>query len=296
MKKEVIDKVNNLILAQMEKGVAPWRKPWSGYGPASNPTTGKRYRGVNALTLNILSHARKPFYLTFKQAKAAGGTVRKGAKGFPVVFWSIHSMEKEIDGEKFQKSVPFLKYYTVFNIDDVDGLNLEIPEPSRIVFEPISHCEQIVGSMPQAPRIESGGDRAAYYPLSDRVVVPEPESFESPGFYYSVLFHELAHSTGHKSRLNRPMEAVFGSPDYAREELIAELASSYLAHEAGIDMPEIDEQAASYLVSWSRSLRQDPYLFIRAAGKAQRAAEWILGDKPEEEKAVAAEKPEAVAA
>lgn len=297
MKKEVIDRVNNIILAEMEKGIAPWRKPWSGYGPASNPTTGKRYRGINALTLNILAGCRKPFYLTYKQATAAGGKVRKGSKGFPVVFWNFHRIEKEIDGEKYAKTVPFLKHYTVFNIEDCDGLNIHIQEPSRIVFEPISYCQEIVEAMPQAPRINHGGDRAAYNSGLDLVRIPEPETFISSAAYYSTLFHELAHSTGHPTRLNRKLGNEFGTVEYAKEELIAELAASYVCHEAGIDMPELNEQSASYLAGWCRNLRQDPLLFVKSAGKAQRAAEWILNDKPEAEEASEAKpeaKPEAV--
>ena len=273
-KTDMYAEVTSRIVAALESGTIPWRKPWSGHSAIpTNLATGKKYRGVNVWVLGSLGYDL-PYFCTFKQAKSLGGQVRKGEKGYPVVFWKF--LKKEEGGKT--KSIPLLRHYTVFNIAQIDGV--EAPQVPETTHNPISACETVVKDWIRGPRIEhNAGDRACYSPQFDRVTMPNPEQFQSPSAYYSTLFHELTHSTGHKDRLNRETLnniAYFGSHEYSKEELVAELGASYLCAHTGIDNDTIDN-SASYIASWLKALKNDPKLLLQAASQAQKAADHILG-------------------
>lgn len=272
--------VTDRIVEALEAGVVPWARPWrtlEGYGPTSLGS-GKPYRGVNVMTLGVTSILRgyqSQYWCTFRQAKELGGSVRKGEKASPVVFWKW--IEKKNDSGDVESRYGFLRYSSVFNVDQCDGVDSPPVEPLA-EFDPIDAAERISSTMPARPEVKhSPQDRAYYSPALDYVHMPLRASFESAEAYYAVLFHELAHSTGHESRLNRKNLVVssFGDESYAREELVAEMAAAYVCGAAGID-PRVD-QSASYIASWMRAIKDDARLIVTAAGAAAKASDWILG-------------------
>jgi antirestriction protein ArdC len=265
------------IIEAMEKGVCPWHKPWaSGY---YNAKTGHRYRGLNVPVLALCGFS-DPRFLTFKQAQSMGGHVRKGERGICVMFWKIVKKETEdaITGEKAEKRLPVLKTFTVFNVEQCEGL--ELPPVQVFEHHPIEEAEALVANMPKRPGIEHGGQRAYYSPALDYVGMPTPESFESPEAYYSTLFHELTHSTGHRSRVDRftatDYTAKFGSEPYAKEELVAELGAAFLRAACGITTEPEEANSASYLHGWLSVLKNDRRMLVNAAAQAQKAADFIL--------------------
>ena len=277
----VYDIVIDRIVKQLEAGIVPWRRPWGGPDHAPrNAASRKFYRGVNVFLLATASYDASD-WLTFRQANLWGGHVRKGERGWPVVFWSVRETIDPATGQKDRQFI--LRQYTVFNVEQCDGLPAVLTQPAapQIDFQPIAECERIVAGLPaNRPAVEHGGTRACYSPSLDRVQMPKPERFESAEAYYSVLFHELTHATGHPSRLNRPGitdVAPFGSPVYSREELVAEMGAAFLCGQAGIDAPALEVNQAAYLAGWLRQLRGDSRLVVQAAAQAQKAADWILG-------------------
>jgi antirestriction protein ArdC len=214
--------------------------------------------------------------------KTAGGTVRKGERGVPVVFWKVYDGKEDPEtGETAKRFV--LRYYTVFNAAQLDGV--AVPErsvtPDR--FPPIERCEQLVRTMPHRPAIVHGHQQAFYTPATDTLHMPIPACFQSPEAYYAMLFHELTHSVGHQSRLNRHTLTdlcLFGSPTYAKEELVAEMGAAYLCGVCGIENVTIDNSAA-YIQSWMQVLRNDPHMLVHAAAQAQKAADYIQNLQPE---------------
>lgn len=276
MKTDVYQIVTDRLIQALEAGTAPWRKPWSGSGGIPcNAITGRPYHGINSFLLLCLPY-NKARFLTFKQAQAAGGTVRKGEKGTPIVFWNwIESDQKSSDGKP--KKIPFLRYFTVFNVAQCDGLELDDEtEPETIAHDPIPAAQSVIDRT--GASVHHGGFRAYYEPTADRITLPEMNAFETPEAYYQTAFHELGHWTGHKSRLDREgisSLAAFGSAVYSKEELIAEMTASFLCAQVGID-PDL-ENSASYLAGWIRALRGDSKLAVRAAGAASKASDLILG-------------------
>lgn len=282
----VYEVITNRIIEQLEQGVAPWQKPWSARGDAGLPhnfATKKAYRGINVWMLTCTGYP-SPAFLTFKQAQDLGGTVRKGEKGYPVVFWKFGQNEDKSTGEI--KDYAMCRYYTVFNIAQCDNIQIDLPAPSDVPEVPaIDCCESIVANWQGKPTIDHGSNRGAFYqPSCDRVSMPARDLFVNSEEYYSTLFHELTHSTGHKSRLNRSTiteMAPFGSCNYSREELIAEMGAAFLCGFAGIENKTIDN-SASYIAGWLRKLRDDHKLVITAAQQAQKACDLILGHKFEQ--------------
>jgi antirestriction protein ArdC len=269
----VYEVVTTRIVQALEAGVIPWRKPWHTEAP-KNLVSGRAYRGVNILLLESTSFA-SPCWVTFRQALALKGTVRKGEQGTPVVFFQRASAEDEKDDRKRRG---FLRYYSVFNIEQCEGI--EAPPPvEREPFNPITRCDEIVRGYRDGPRIDHGRSRACYIPIEDTIEMPLPEAFTSADEYYSCLFHEFAHSTGAHSRLNRrgvTDPVSFGSHAYSFEELVAEIGSSFLCAESGILTRTIDN-SASYISHWARRLRQDPTWIVRASSEAATAATFVLG-------------------
>ena len=198
-----------------------------------------------------------------------------------VVFWKQLETTDRKTGEP--KRVPLLRYYNVFNAAQVDGIPTPDAAPAEwaVPIEPIAEAERVVAGYADGPRIEHGGSQAYYRPADDLVRIAEPGRFLSREFYYATAFHELAHSTGHSSRLDRGLDtnlAPFGSADYSREELVAEMGAAFLSAVAGISPPTI-EQSAAYIAGWRKKLTADPKLVVSAAGAGQRAADWVLGQR-----------------
>lgn len=268
---KVYEMVTNKIIEQLEKGVIPWRKPWVNFS-AINWKTGKAYRGINTLLLEPGEYA------SFKQIKEAGGTVKKGEKGHVVVFWKWIEIEDDETGEK--EEIPFLRYYKVFEINSqVEGLKSK-RETTEYQHDPVEEAEKIIKGYKNGPCYSFHPGSAYYQPLLDRINVPPMKDFKIVDEYYCTIFHEMVHSTGHRSRLNRKgIEEItaFGSEVYSNEELIAEIGAAMLCGVAGIDNSTI-ENSASYIQSWLRRLKNDKRLIVTASAQAQKAADYILGN------------------
>jgi antirestriction protein ArdC len=280
----VYDQITEQIIASLEKGTVPWRKPWkSQSGLPRNLVTKKLYRGINVFLLHSM-HYESPCWLTFRQALELGGHVRKGEKACPVVFWKQLEREDEQTGET--EKIPMMRFYSVFNVAQCDGLK-NISAPVETPLSAPSKPHEIIGFMPKPPEIKHGMSRAFYSPSADTVAMPDQASFETEVGYHATLFHELIHSTGHASRLNRPTlteSAGFGSNPYCKEELIAEMGAAFLCGQAGI-AESILENSAAYVQNWLEQLKNDKKLIVQAAAQAQKAADFILGVKHEEQPA-----------
>jgi antirestriction protein ArdC len=268
MSKKIYDMITNKIIEKLEAGTVPWRQPFVN-GIAVNWKTQKPYRGINTMLLDGGEYA------TFNQIKEAGGNVKKGEKSHIVVFWKWLEKEDEESGEI--ENIPYLRYYRVFEVgSQVEGL-----EPKRkeraYQHDPIQEAEKIKEQYVNAPSYSYISGSAYYKPFQDHINVPPKEDFRSIHEYYSTLFHELIHSTGHKDRLNRSGITAyngFGSESYSKEELIAELGASMLCGIAGIDNHTLDN-SASYIQSWLRALKNDRTLIISASQQAQKAVDYI---------------------
>ena len=275
MANKVYQKVTERIIEKLEQGEVPWHMPWSSELP-KNLVSGKTYRGINVFLLGSMGYS-SPHWLTFKQTDSLGGHVNKGEKSTMVVFWKMWERENT-DGEK--ESIPVLRYFKVFNVDQVSLPAEEMPaSPGKNDIEPIPAARGIIGSWNQCPQITHGEPQAYYRPSTDVVNMPQPEVFKGAEEYYSTLFHELSHSTGHESRLNRPgiTELTgFGTRDYSKEELIAEMGAAFLCAVTGIEDRILDNSAA-YIQGWLKKLGSDPKLVVLAAAAAQRAADHIQG-------------------
>ncbi len=265
--------ITNRILESLSQGVVPWRCPWTVEAPR-NLVSGKEYRGVNVLLLQSMGHASQ-YWLTFKQARDLGGSVKRGERGCPVVFWKVSDKET-IKGETEKSFV--LRYFTVFNLSQTEGIEAP-PATLRSAFDPLTACEVIAAGYEGGPVVEHDGGRACYLPALDRVQMPARERFNSVGEYYSTLFHELSHSTGAAHRLARKgvVDPIrYASHDYAFEELVAECGAAFLCAQGGIANRTLDNSAA-YIASWARKLRSEPRWIVEAAGQAGKAADLILG-------------------
>jgi antirestriction protein ArdC len=265
--------VTKTIIKQLESGVAPWRKPWRTETPA-NLVSKKEYRGINTFLLAVQGYGSR-FWLTYRQARALDGNVKKGQHGSQVVFWKFGEYSKENEqGEAEKHTSVLLRYYTVFNLEQCEGI--KSPAPGSVI-NPIEQCETIIRSMPNPPRFEQDS-QACYRPSNDRVGMPARSAFHSAEEYYSTFFHELTHSTGHPSRVGRDgimNHNPFGSEDYSKEELVAEMGAAMLCGVAGIESRTLDNSAA-YLQTWISRLRSDSRLIVSAASQAQKAADYIL--------------------
>ena len=270
--------ITNRIIDQLEQQVIPWRKPWTEGGHPQNLFTKRPYTGINTWLLGSLGYSQN-YFLTWKQVKSVGANVKKGEKGTMVVFWKRIPQEQSKDSTEPQKVNSILRYYYVFNIAQIDHL----PEVITIPYAPetissITACDEIIGTMPNCPAIKHGKQSAYYDPIKDYINMPKQGSFESLTSYYGTLFHELIHSTGHASRLNRK-EIVesnkYGSELYSIEELTAEIGACYLNSITGITNKEFDNSVA-YIKGWIDVLRNDMRMIVYASGQAQRATNYIL--------------------
>ncbi|WP_303719202.1 ArdC family protein [Brevundimonas naejangsanensis] len=277
--------ITALILADLETGVRPWTRPWTSQGAVSRPLRhdGQPYHGVNVLTLWVRAarcgYAR-PVWMTFRQALALGGAVRKGEKGAPVVYAAPVVTADDRDEEtQACRGGRFLKRYMVFNLDQIEGLDDRYPSPVRPdVVERIDHAERYFAAT--GADVRAGGDTACYRPDADAVHMPTFEAFQDPEAYYAVLAHELVHWTGHRSRLDRDLTlGRFGDEAYAREELVAELGAAFVCADLGLTLEPRPDHAA-YIASWLRVLRNDTRFIVAAAAHAERAAKFLADKQP----------------
>jgi antirestriction protein ArdC len=284
----IYELVNSNIVALLESGqLPPWKRSWNAEtNIPRNVVSMRPYSGVNVWLLS--QKYSSPYWLTFKQAQDKGGHIRKGEKSSMVVFWKF--IDKKSDGADGADvsvagngKVGMLRYYNVFNLDQCEG----IPEPPKQethnIFTPIEKAEQIVSGMPLRPDIRHGGNKAAYSPMLDYIKMPEKHTFTTPEEYYSTLFHELSHSTGHQNRLNRKSLTEitgFGSHEYSKEEMVSEMSAAFLCAYAGIEQKTL-ENSAAYLRGWLKSLANDKTMLVMAAAQGQKAADYILNKQEE---------------
>lgn len=274
IKQTPYEKLTAQIISKIESsGRLPWQKPWRDNPNLSpvNLISGNAYKGMNSFILD--GEFSSNYWLTYKQATDKGGNVRKGEKGQQITYWQMRKYKDADTGE--EKAIPFLKLYTVFNLTQCDGIDEPQSEFEGNELPANDKAEAIIQGYQNGPSIQIGNSNRAYYqPSKDAVVVPSMEQYGTADEYYSVMFHELGHSTGSEKRLKRPMGDTFGSHGYSKEELVAELTACFLCKEAGINTT-IDNSAA-YLQGWMSKLSSDPKLLVSASSAATKAANHIL--------------------
>ena len=277
MKADVYQIITDRILALLDSGVNPWRKPWraAAYKPPQNLLSRRPYRGINVILLGLSPYA-SPYWMSYRQTLQAGGHVKKGEKSSLAVFWKLFDKADQTDPSKRER-IPVLRHYNVFNVEQTEGVEYPKAEVPTFTHDPIAEAERIAHAMPQPPTITNADERRAFYRQeTDTVNVPPLARFEKAAEYYSTLFHELTHATAHPSRLNRKTEGPqgFGSVNYGREELIAEMGSAYLCGKAGI-LDETADNSAAYLDGWRALIKADRRAVVLAAGAAQKAVDYI---------------------
>jgi antirestriction protein ArdC len=299
--------ITGRIIDQLEKGNIPWRRPWTAQLDwPKNFSTGKEYSGLNTILMSI-SGFTSPYWLGFKQCEQLGGKIIKGSKATKIIKWNIVRLDAERNHIRFDQKRKQHKavnkdgkllYWlpdhdlhlthkfmrpmclNVFNAEQITGI--DFPQPKTRQINTMEAAEKIIDNMPQKPPITFAGARAAYRPGLDSVIMPPRNSFKTTEGYYSTLFHELIHSTGHNSRLNRKTitsaNQGFGSADYAKEELVAELGASFLCGKVAIEEYVI-ENASAYIANWLKALKDDKRLIVNAAAQAEKAAKFITNEQ-----------------
>lgn len=282
MAKSVYEMVTERIINQLEKGIVPWRKPWTGIkGGAYNRISKKSYSLLNQM---LLKHEGE--YATYNQWESLGGHVRKGEKSEIVVFWKIQPIEEtKEDGTKETKQVPILRYFNVFHISQVEGVEPLTKDDLKSI-EPIEKAESVLHDYWSREGIEVkhiGGDEAYYSPSRDLIRLPLFDQFTDANEYYSTAFHESIHSTMKESRCNRAEDrkgklVAFGSNDYSKEELIAEIGSASLMNIIGIETSKTFQNSSAYIQGWLSKLRNDVKFIVSASSKAEKAVNYILNE------------------
>ena len=267
--------ITDRMIAEMEAGEIPWKRPWMASGSAISHTTGKPYSLLNQMLLGKAGE-----YLTFKQVNAEGGYVRKGERAKMVVFWRWIDKEDEEAGEITQ--VPFLKYYNVFHISQCEGIRAKYAQELTETASADETAENVISEYVKREGVtmeHQAGNQAYYSPIADKVVLPLMKQFAESAEYYSTAFHELVHSTGHMKRLNRlDATAHFGSEDYSREELCAEIGASALVFHCGLETPSSFRNNTAYIQNWLSVLKNDKRFIVSSASKADKAVSLILGE------------------
>lgn len=309
-KQDVYTRVTNRIIADLEKGVRPWAKPWSAEHAAGHITrplraNGTPYRGVNVLLLwseAVLNGYTAPLWMTYKQAAELGAHVKKGEHGALVVYADkITRTETDTQGEEFAREIPFMKAYTVFNVEQIEGLPAHYYAQPPARPEPLERIEAAESFFAgTGAEIHHGGSRAFYSPSQDIIQMPPFEVFKDAESYAATLAHELTHWTRHPSRLDRdfgrkrgacPGPRAGGDEGYAREELVAEMGAAFLCADLGIT-PEIRDDHAAYIASWLEVLKNDKRAIFSAASYAQKAADYLIGLQPQDTAKGAEEEPQ----
>ena len=284
-RKDVYTRVTDRIISDLERGIRTWLKPWNAGHTAGKITRPLRHNGIPYQGMNILllwgealeKGYSAPIWITFKQAQELGGHVRKGEKGSLVVYANkVTRTETDDKGEEVERQIPFMKGYSVFNVEQIEGLPAHYygkPENALPLAERLDHAERFIANT--GITVQHGGNSAYYAPGRDLVQMPPFEAFKDRESYYNTILHEMIHATSHKSRLDRSFNAKrFGDNGYAREELVAELGAAFLSADLGIT-PEVREDHAAYLAHWLKALKEDSRAIFSAAAHAQRAADFL---------------------
>lgn len=284
-KQDIYTRITGQIITSLEQGVRPWIRPWNVEHAAGRITrplryNGQPYSGINILMLwgSAVEHGfSAPIWMTFNQTVELNAHVRKGEKGSLVVYANrITKTESDADGNEVEREIPFMKGYTVFNVEQIEGLPSHyyaVPQPRFSHIERIAHAEAFFANTGVV--IHYGGNRAYYAIEADRIQMPPIEAFEDAESFYSTLAHETAHWTKHPTRLQRDFgRKAWGDEGYAREELVAELASAFLSADLELT-PEVREDHASYIASWLDVLKNDKRAIFQAAAYAQRAVDFL---------------------
>jgi antirestriction protein ArdC len=287
MKEDVYDRITNRIIQSLETGVRPWLKPWNADHAAGKITrplrhNGQPYSGINVFMLWMEAEAAgysAPIWMTFRQARELGGHVRKGEKGALVVYANsiTKTAQDEATGEESEHKIPYMKGYTVFNVEQIDDLPAhyyaKAARPNLTPQERISPVEAFLAQT--GADLSHGGNQAFYMPSQDRIQMPPFEFFRDPESYYATLLHETVHWTKHPKRLDRDFgRKRWGDEGYAMEELVAEIGAAFLSADLGIT-PDIREDHASYIASWLKVLKNDKRAIFTASSHAQRAATFL---------------------
>lgn len=286
MKPDIYSEITTRIIADLEQGVAPWAKPWNSTGGAMtmprNHSTSRAYSGINVLILwNAMATGgySSNRWLTFKQAIDMGGNVRKGMKGTSIVyassFVSVAERQKAAKDGRDERQAFMLKRSTVFNVEQCDGLEIPAIEAANDGRDRLDAADDLFAAC--GVPVQHGGDRAFYMPSLDYIQMPPTKAFGEIVDYYRTLAHEMVHATGHDSRLSRNILNKFGSKDYAREELVAEIGSAFVCAGLGI---EYETRHADYVGNWLAVLREDNRAIFKAASMASKAAQWIEAQAP----------------
>lgn len=272
----IYQSVTDSIIAQLEKGAAPWVKPWRADSSADkNLVTGKAYQGVNRLILGMSALANgfeSSTWASYNQLKAAGYNVQKGQRGTAICFYK--PIAGTVDPETGEQSSGYavLKAYSIFNLSQTDAPADAFEAPAAAPFDASEACEAAI--IKTGAIIRHGGDAAFYMPSMDAIQLPNKTSFDSAAHYYATALHELTHWTGAKHRLNRDFSGRFGNPAYAFEELVAEIGAAYLCADLGI---QGELRHAGYIGHWLKACRDDNTAIFKAAALAQKAADYIKG-------------------
>ena len=274
---DIYAEITNRMIAEMEQGIIPWRKPWMARGMAISRSTGRPYSLLNQLLLG-----QEGEYLTMKQVDAEGGHVRKGEKAHLVVFWKWLEKKDEESGEV--NRFPILRYFHVFHVNQCEGIAPKHIKEPETPADPDAAAEQIIGAYVEREgvRLErKAGNCACYNPRKDMITLPLLAQFSETAEYYSTAFHEMVHSTGHAKRLNRiQATANFGGEDYSKEELVAEIGSAALVFRAGLETKDSFRNSTAYVQNWLQVLKNDRRFIISAAGRADKAVTYIMeGEK-----------------
>lgn len=270
---DIYAEITNRMIAEMEAGEIPWRKPWMAAGAAISHTTGKPYSLLNQMLLG-----RPGEYITFNQCLQEGGHVRKGEKARMVVFWKWLEKEDEETGEVEQ--IPYLRYYNVFHIEQCEGIAARHMQTNPNPASPDEAAEAIITGYITREGVSlehREGDAAFYQPATDKIVLPMLAQFTEAAEYYGTAFHEMVHSTGHAKRLARlDTTANFGGEEYSKEELVAEIGSAALVHHTGLETSSSFRNSTAYVQNWLTVLKSDKRFIVSAAGKADKAVNYIL--------------------
>ncbi|ODR99523.1 antirestriction protein [Methyloceanibacter methanicus] len=287
-RQDIYSRITDQIVRSLEQGIKPWTQPWNAAhaaGPVSRPLrfNGETYSGINILTLWASAMERSfaaPIWMTFRQAKELGGHVRKGEKGAPVVYANtiVKTDVDEKTGDDVDVTIPFMKGYTVFNVEQIEDLPAHYYARAESTSNPderLAHAEAFFAKV--GASIQNGGNSAYYRMASDHIQMPSFEAFINAQSYYATLAHESVHWTRHPSRLDRSFEQQrYGDVGYAKEELVAELGASFLCADLGLKLEDRPDHA-SYIGSWLQVLRSDKRAVFTAAAHAQRAVDYLHG-------------------
>ena len=288
-----MQEVTDKIIAMLEQGEIPWRKPWVGTKGFISHTTGKPYSLLNQMMLAYFGKGEGE-YLTFLQCQKEGGRVKKGSKSTTIYFWKVYQKEvtdkdgnplKDENGKIMMTTIPVLKSYQVFHISQCEGIEPRYEQELPQTAQPLEDAEKLMHDYLDRERINLNNhrfsDRAYYAPLLDSITIPCIDQYAEPAEYYGTAFHEITHSTGHPKRLNRfalcDKNAAFGSEEYSKEELTAEIGAAGILNHLGISTEGTLKNSAAYIQNWLKALRDDKSLIVGAASRAEKAMNFILG-------------------